>query len=95
MKMTTRQDVESLAAKLEAFAKGLSPDERDLFLSLLPSAAPPGGELSESDLEKVSGGTFFGGDFVAAVLRGTQSSSLSSVMKTKHDTVKNSISNVR
>lgn len=44
---------------------------------------PEGGELTDEQLDKVSGG------------QGAEFTSVSNVLKTRHDTAKNSISNVR
>jgi hypothetical protein len=50
-------------------------------------AAPTGAALTDAALDRVSGGT----DATSS----TTSTSTSNLMKTKHDTVKNSISNIR
>lgn len=57
---------------------------------------PEDDELEAADLDKVSGGT--PGSTNANNLEdspGTQTGTASAILKTKHDTVKNSISNVR
>jgi hypothetical protein len=51
-------------------------------------------ELREADLDQVVGGTATAGAGVDAPVD-TTTDATSSIMKTKHDTVKNSISNVR
>jgi hypothetical protein len=58
--------------------------EGDPAASVRPAEAPPEpGELTDEQLDKVSGG------------QGAEFTSVSNVLKTRHDTAKNSISNVR
>ena len=55
-----------------------------------------GAELSDSDLEAVAGGALDVGAFQLAVKKLNEMVlSVSNVLKTRHDTAKNSISNVR
>ena len=51
--------------------------------SAATQSRPEGGELTDEQLDKVSGG------------QASEFSSVSNVLKTRHDTAKNSISNVR
>ncbi|NWJ47941.1 MAG: hypothetical protein HXX08_18970 [Chloroflexi bacterium] len=50
------------------------------------------GELADEALENVSGGTGTGGQAILDL--NSQVEMISNIMKTKHDTVKNSISNI-
>jgi hypothetical protein len=51
------------------------------------------GELADEALENVSGGTGTGGQAILDL--NSQAEMISNIMKTKHDTVKNSISNIK
>jgi len=54
------------------------------------------GELQEGELEQVAGGVSVdSGSPLQVTAESAQDSAQSNVLKTKHDTVKNSISNVR
>jgi hypothetical protein len=57
---------------------------------------PEKDELEAAELEKVSGGTGGGtNELVLEDTPGGQDTTASNVLKTRHDTVKNSINNVR
>lgn len=58
---------------------------------------PENGELEGADLENVSGGTSGGTNQILSqdTPGGGEASTATNVLKTRHDTVKNSINNVR
>jgi hypothetical protein len=57
---------------------------------------PENGELEAADLEKVSGGASGGtNEILLEDTPGGEARTSSNILKTKHDTVKNAISNVR
>ena len=98
MTLVTAQDdvLASLHAKLEAFESGLTEEERAAFLAVVVLA---GAELL-SDPE-VSGfqtaGPTSGSPLPSSFFETapSQFTSVSNVLKLRHDTVKNSMSNVR
>lgn len=57
-KTLSRKDVDSLGAKLEQFAEGLPEQEKNVLAWLMARAraSSPATEVSEEDLEAVSGG---------------------------------------
>jgi hypothetical protein len=60
----TGEQIASLGAKLEEFAKGLSDAERDILRRMLQRRPAVNSELSDAELESVSGGfsaMFLGG----------------------------------
>lgn len=56
MSEVTKKQIEDLGAKLEKFAKDLPKAERDVLGWVLQRASTASGQLSDKDLEQVSGG---------------------------------------
>lgn len=95
----TQAQVQAFVTKLEAFAVSLSAEEQTVFQIILA-----GGLGIEDEVVGYGSGTPLFNGFVQGmrdalttqtVTPNTYQTTLSNVLKTRHDTVKNSIGNVR
>jgi hypothetical protein len=86
MESNSQSPEASLGAKFGTFASSLTPDEAALFVSFIENAG--GAEVAGFDQAQTQ-------PALPQPQVDRMFSMISNIMKTKHDTVKNSISNIR